>query len=76
MNAIATEIVLFVMLVLTVIVVEARDLIASVIELSLVGLMLVFLLYQLKAPDVALSAVVVGALVVGLFLFTIEEVSE
>ncbi len=74
MHAIILKILLISMIVVSVAVVEERNLIAAVIDFSLLSLIFVVVLFQLKAPDVALSAIVVGALVIGIFIFTIEEV--
>lgn len=74
MHEIILKILLISMILVSVAVVEERNLIAAVIDFSLLSLIFVIVLFQLKAPDVALSAIVVGALVIGIFIFTIEEV--
>ncbi len=76
MLEIINEIVLISMILLAFLVIEEKVMISAVIKYALMGLMLVFALFYLKAPDVALSAIVVGALVIGLFVYTIEEVSS
>ncbi|ALM75509.1 Na+/H+ antiporter, MbhD-like subunit [Thermococcus barophilus] len=57
-------------------VIEERDLVVAVVKYALLSLIFVLVLFQLKAPDVALSAIVVGAVIIGIFLFTIEEVEK
>ncbi|MBS3816245.1 MAG: DUF4040 domain-containing protein [Candidatus Thermoplasmatota archaeon] len=74
MLGIILEIILMAMIVLAVIVVLESSSIRAVIELALFSLMFAVSLFMLKAPDVALSAIVVGAVVVGIFLYTIQEV--
>lgn len=71
------EVLLAAIILLSVSVVEAEKLSAAVLRYGLLSLAFVIVLIQLKAPpDVALSAVVVGAIVTGLFLYTIKEVGE
>ncbi len=74
MHEMVFEIVLVLMVILAIIAVEDKNLIGSVIELSLLTLVFGTALFMLKAPDVALSALVVGGIIVGLFIYTIEEV--
>lgn len=74
MLGIINEIILIAMIVIAVIIVLENSSIKAVIELALFSLMFAFALFLLKAPDVALSAIVVGAVVVGIFLYTIQEV--
>ncbi len=76
MPGIIHELLLLLMIVLSVAVVEEKNLVNAVIEYILLGLAFTIVLFQLNAPDVALSAVVVGAVVVGLFLFAIGEVRK
>lgn len=69
------EILLVAIILLSASVVEAEKLTSAVLRYGLLSLAFVIVLIQLKAPpDVALSAVVVGAIVTGLFLYTIKEV--
>lgn len=74
MLGIIHEVVLIAMILLAVVIIEQRNLIKAVIAFALLNLMLAIALFQLKAPDVALSAIVVSALLIGIFLYTIEEV--
>ncbi len=74
MHEIIHEILLVSMIILSIAVIEEKNLIGAVIEFSLLSLIFVITLFQLEAPDVALSAIVVGALIIGVFIFTIEEV--
>ncbi|AFK22734.1 hydrogenase subunit MbhD domain-containing protein [Pyrococcus sp. ST04] len=53
-----------------------KDFLASLILYGLVGLVFVLLLLMYKAPDVALSGIVVGALITGLFIFAHEKLNE
>jgi multicomponent Na+:H+ antiporter subunit A len=76
MPAIIHEILLIFIVILAVLTVEQRDLIKAVISFALLNLILAIVLFQLKAPDVALSAIVVSALLIGIFLYTIREVNK
>ena len=62
------------MVLLAVSVVESREPVRAVIRYGLLGLVFVLVLILLRAPDVALSAVVVGAVLTGLFLYAVGEV--
>ncbi|MDK2869327.1 MAG: multicomponent Na+:H+ antiporter subunit [Pyrococcus sp.] len=53
-----------------------KKFLASLISYSLASLLLALLAITLRAPDVALSLIVVGALVIGLFIFAHEETRE
>lgn len=70
------DVVFLAMLVLAVAVVEERNLVSAVVKYSLLSLLFILTLFELNAPDVALSAIVVGAIVIGVFLFTIEGVTR
>ncbi|ASJ10571.1 sodium:proton antiporter [Thermococcus sp. P6] len=70
------ELLLIVMIILSIAVVEEENLVNAVVKYAFLSLAFVLALVLLKAPDVALSAIVVGALVIGLFLFTIREVEK
>lgn len=70
------EALLVAIILLSVSVVEAKKLTSAVLRYGLLSLAFVIVLIQLRAPDVALSAVVVGAIVTGLFLYTVKEVGE
>ncbi len=74
MHEMVFEIMLLLMIVLAIVAIEDRNLIGSIIELSLLTLVFGTVLFMLKAPDVALSALVVGGIIIGLFLYTIREV--
>ena len=76
MLGIIHEVILIAMIILAFVIIEEGNLIAAVIELGLLSIFLVIVMFQLKAPDVALSATVIGALLVGVFLYTIEEVKK
>ncbi|NJE08531.1 DUF4040 domain-containing protein [Thermococcus sp. M39] len=76
MLGIIHEFLLFVMIIIAIAVIEEDDLISAVVKYALLSLIFVLILFQLKAPDVALSAIVVGAIIIGVFLFTIEEVEK
>ncbi|MFO8133079.1 MAG: hydrogenase subunit MbhD domain-containing protein [Thermoplasmatota archaeon] len=76
MLVIIREIVLIAMVLLAVVIVEQKNLIRAVIAFALLNLLLGVILFLLKAPDVALSAAVVSALLIGFFLYTIGEVSQ
>jgi uncharacterized MnhB-related membrane protein len=68
------EIVLLLMLLLAVVIIEERNLIKATIGFALLSLMFAVALFQLHAPDVALSAIVVNALLLGIFIYVIEGV--
>ncbi|AFL95631.1 putative multisubunit sodium/hydrogen antiporter, MnhG subunit [Thermococcus cleftensis] len=69
--------VLFVtMIILAIAVVEEGNLVTAIVKYSLLSLLFILALFELNAPDVALSAIVVGAVVIGVFLFTVEEVRK
>ena len=70
------DVVFIAMVILAVAVIEEKNLVSAIVKYSLLSLLFVLALFELRAPDVALSAIVVGAVVIGLFLFTIEEVTE
>lgn len=76
MPGIIHEVLLMAIILLAISVVEAERLTSAVLRYGLLGLVFTVVLIQLRAPDVALSAVVVGAIVTGLFLYTIREVGE
>jgi len=50
-----------------------KNLINAVIIFSVLSLFVIIVIYQLKAPDVALSLLLVNAISVVLFLFTIHK---
>ncbi|NJF24451.1 hydrogenase subunit MbhD domain-containing protein [Thermococcus sp. Bubb.Bath] len=70
------EVLLMAIILLSVSVIEAGKLTSAVLRYGLLSLAFIIVLIQLRAPDVALSAVVVGAIVTGLFLYAIKEVGE
>ncbi|NJE02253.1 hydrogenase subunit MbhD domain-containing protein [Thermococcus sp. JdF3] len=70
------DVVFLAMMILAVAVVEERNLVSAVVKYSLLSLLFILALFELNAPDVALSAIVVGAIVIGVFLFTIKGVTR
>ncbi len=76
MLGIIHEIILIAMIVLAVIIVEEDELLNAVVELALLSTFLIVVMFLLQAPDVALSAAVVGALLIGAFIYTIEGVKK
>ncbi len=74
MLGIIHEVILIAMIILALLIVEEDNLLAAVIELAMLSVFLVIIMFQLKAPDVALSATVIGALMIGIFIYTIEGV--
>ncbi|CAD5244884.1 hydrogenase subunit MbhD domain-containing protein [Thermococcus camini] len=70
------DVVFLAMIILAVAVVEERNLVSAVVKYSLLSLLFILALFELNAPDVALSAIVVGAIVIGVFLFTIKGVTR
>jgi len=76
MLGIIHEILLIAMIILAIAAVEEKDLINALMKFAALSLAFILVLFQLNAPDVALSAIVVGAIVIGIFLFTVEEVQK
>lgn len=76
MLGIIHEVLLIAMVILAITAVEEEDLINALMKFAALSLAFILVLFQLNAPDVALSAIVVGAIVIGIFLFTIEEVQK
>jgi len=76
MLGILFEALLIAMVIISIIAVEHDNLVAAVIEYSVLNLLFVLILFQLRAPDVALSAIVVGAIITGVYIFTIDEVEK
>ncbi|HDG64141.1 MAG TPA: DUF4040 domain-containing protein [Thermococcus sp.] len=76
MLGIILDILLLVMILLSIAVVEEENLVNAVVKYAFLSLAFVLVLTFLRAPDVALSAIVVGAIVIGVFLFTIREVEK
>jgi len=70
------EIILIAMIILAIIIVEEDKLLNAVVELALLSTFLIVIMFLLQAPDVALSAAVVGALLIGAFIYTIEGVKK
>ncbi|HII67766.1 MULTISPECIES: hydrogenase subunit MbhD domain-containing protein [Thermococcus] len=76
MHGIILEILFIIMILLSIAVVEEKNLVNAVVKYAFLSLTFVLVLVLLKAPDVALSAIVVGAIIIGAFLFTIREVEK
>ncbi|HHI00945.1 MAG: DUF4040 domain-containing protein [Thermococcus sp.] len=76
MPGIILDILLLAMVLLSIAVVEEKNLVNAVVKYAFLSLAFVLVLTFLRAPDVALSAIVVGAVVIGAFLFTIREVEK
>ncbi|RLF83647.1 sodium:proton antiporter [Thermococci archaeon] len=76
MPGIILEILFIIMILLSIAVVEEKNLVNAVVKYAFLSLTFVLVLVLLKAPDVALSAIVVGAVIIGAFLFTIKEVEK
>ncbi|RLF77518.1 sodium:proton antiporter [Thermococci archaeon] len=76
MPGIIHEVLLIALILSSVAVIEEKRLVSAVIKYALMGLIFIVVLLQLRAPDVALSAIVVGAIVIGVFLYTIKEVEK
>jgi len=76
MPGIILEILFIIMIFLSIAVVEEKNLVNAVVKYAFLSLTFVLVLVLLKAPDVALSAIVVGAVIIGAFLFTIKEVEK
>lgn len=76
MPGIIHEALLIALILSAVTVVEERHMVSAVVKYALMSLLFIIILLQLRAPDVALSAIVVGAIVIGVFLYTIKEVEK
>jgi len=76
MPGIILNVLLLAMIILAIAVIEEDNLVSAVVKYAFLSLAFVLVLALLKAPDVALSAIVVGAVVIGVFLFTIREVEK
>ncbi|USS40407.1 DUF4040 domain-containing protein [Thermococcus aggregans] len=76
MHGIILDILLLAMIALSIAVIEEKNLVSAVVKYAFLSLAFVLVLTFLRAPDVALSAIVVGAIVIGVFLFTIREVEK
>ncbi|WP_456398415.1 hydrogenase subunit MbhD domain-containing protein [Palaeococcus sp. (in: euryarchaeotes)] len=76
MPGIIHEVLLIALILSSVAVIEEKRLVSAVIKYALMGLIFIVVLLQLRAPDVALSSIVVGAIVIGVFLYTIKEVEK
>ena len=76
MPGIIHEALLIALILSSIAVIEEKRLVSAVIKYALMGLIFIVVLLQLRAPDVALSAIVVGAIVIGVFLYTIKEVEK
>ena len=76
MPGIIHEALLIALILSSIAVIEEKRLVSAVIKYALMGLIFIVVLLQLRAPDVALSSIVVGAIVIGVFLYTIKEVEK
>lgn len=78
MNEIIHQAFLILLPISALVVIFMKNLINAVIIFSVLSLFVIVAIYQLKAPDVALSLLLVNALSVVLFLFTLykTEVEE
>ncbi|MCD6558413.1 sodium:proton antiporter [Thermococci archaeon] len=76
MPGIIHEVLLIALILSSIAVIEEKRLVSAVIKYALMGLIFIVVLLQLRAPDVALSSIVVGAIVIGVFLYTIKEVEK
>ncbi|MBU7043743.1 MAG: DUF4040 domain-containing protein [Theionarchaea archaeon] len=73
MNELIHQAFLILLPVSALVVIFMKNLINAVIIFSVLSLFVIVAVYQLKAPDVALSLLLVNALSVVLFLFTIHK---
>lgn len=78
MNEIIHQAFLLLLPISALIIIFMKNLINAVIIFSVLSLFVIIAVYQLRAPDVALSLLLVNAISVVLFLFTIykTEVEE
>ena len=70
------EILLVLLILLAVIIIESKNFISAVILYGVLSAIFAVVLFQLHAPDVALSSIVAGVALFGTFIFVIHKTEE
>lgn len=70
------EILLILLVVLAIIIIESKNFISAVIIYGVLSGIFAVVLFQLQAPDVALSSIVAGVALFGIFIFVIRKTEE
>jgi multicomponent Na+:H+ antiporter subunit A len=70
------EILLIVIVVLAIIIIESKNFISAIIVYGVLSAIFAVVLFQLQAPDVALSSIVAGIALFGVFIFVIHKTEE
>jgi len=70
------EILLIVIVVLAIIIIESKNFISAIIVYGVLSGIFAVVLFQLQAPDVALSSIVAGIALFGVFIFVIHKTEE
>jgi len=70
------EILLIVIVVLAIIILESKNFISAIIVYGVLSTIFAVVLFQLQAPDVALSSIVAGMALFGVFIFVIHKTEE
>ncbi|RLF93095.1 sodium:proton antiporter [Thermococci archaeon] len=70
------EILLMVIVVLAIIIIESKNFISAIILYGVLSAIFAVVLFQLQAPDVALSSIVAGIALFGVFIFVIHKTEE
>jgi len=70
------EILLIVIVVLAIMIIESKNFISAIIVYGVLSTIFAVVLFQLQAPDVALSSIVAGMALFGVFIFIIHKTEE
>jgi len=70
------EILLIVIVVLAIIIIESKNFTSAIIVYGVLSGIFAVVLFQLQAPDVALSSIVAGIALFGVFIFVIHKTEE
>jgi multicomponent Na+:H+ antiporter subunit A len=65
-----------VIVVLAIIIIESKNFISAIIVYGVLSAIFAVVLFQLQAPDVALSSIVAGIALFGVFIFVIHKTEE
>jgi multicomponent Na+:H+ antiporter subunit A len=63
------EVLLIVLVVLAVVILESKTIISAIISYGILSALFAAVLFQLQAPDVALSSIVAGGALFGMVIF-------
>ena len=67
------EILLILLVVLAVMIIESKNFISAIILYGVLSVIFAAVLFQLQAPDVALSSIVAEGALFGIFIFIIQR---